>query len=362
MTPQIQMTPGGPSPIWNDEIELYFEASIRQLGQELAFATRRAVRKAAHATGPSGFSELVRATAVGVGDTTFGLDEEPERIVARWAESLALETPLSVLTEDRGWRHLGPSPGGWSELPSFDHSGPRFAIDPVDGTRNLMFDIRSAWASIAMAPPGPHTPRLSDVCLGYLRELPDSRAGEARLLIGRPRRKQCTLERLILSDEPEALVLQTEDLTADSEAKVSGGFFPFFRYHPDTREELARIEASFFARLEENEGANLREIYDDQYISNAGQLVLLAQSKYRMIADLRAWVAAKRERPSVTSKPYDVAAAIPIARAAGAVVTSATGDELDFELDATSPVSFVGWVNPQTEARLAAHLSKCLSP
>jgi 3'-phosphoadenosine 5'-phosphosulfate (PAPS) 3'-phosphatase len=149
-------------------------------------------------------------------------------------------------------------------------------------------------------------------------------------------------------------------LSTDNEARVSGGFFPFFRYHPDMREELARIEAAFFARLETHEGANLRDIYDDQYISNAGQLVLLAQSKYRMIADLRAHIAAARGRPSITSKPYDVAAAIPIARAAGAIVTSPMGDELDFELNATTPISFVAWANVETEARLAPHLTECL--
>jgi fructose-1,6-bisphosphatase/inositol monophosphatase family enzyme len=357
---KITQDPGDPPPFWDSERELFFEAAIRDLGAQLANATRRAVRSAAHSTGSNAFESLNRAASEGVGDTTFGLDEEPERIVAEWAKSLARTAPLSVLTEDTGWRHFGPTASGDLLDGGFDHGGPRIAIDPVDGTRNLMFDIRSAWASIALAPPGGGAPKLSDVSLGYLRELPDSRAAEARILVGRPRTSECTVERVQLDSSPQGVLLQSLRLATDTDARASGGFFPFFRYHPDMREELAHIEANFFERLETHEGANLREVYDDQYISNAGQLVLLAQAKYRMIADLRAFVAARRGRPSVTSKPYDVAAAIPIARAAGAIVTTPMGEELDFELDALTPVSFVGWANRETANRLAPHLKACL--
>ena len=243
-------------------------------------------------------------------------------------------------------------------MDGFDHGGPRLAIDPVDGTRNLMFDLRSAWASIALAPPGPAVPMLSEVSLGFLRELPDSRGAQARVAIGRPASGQSCLEIVAASGEPT--VLHTGVLRCDDSDQVDGGFFPFFRFHPDMREELAEIEATFFGRLAEYEGADRNNIYDDQYISNAGQLLLLASSKYRMVADLRAFLAERRARPSITSKPYDVAAAIPIAQAAGCVVTQPDGSPLDFQLDATTPVSFVAWANEPTRARLAPHLKATL--
>jgi hypothetical protein len=352
------------SPGWSSGHDALWETRIRDLGQELAAATCLSVGDAARedvtASSSGAFADLTRTAGIGAGDTTFGLDVEPERIVQAWAEGHARTEPLSVLTEDSGWRHLGPSSAGpgFQYLDGFDHGGPRVAIDPVDGTRNLMFDLRSAWASIALAPPGASVPMLSEVSLGYLRELPDSRSAEARLVVGKPRDGACRLEIVKARDRPT--LLREGALRSDDSDQVDGGFFPFFRFHPDMREELAQIEATFFARLAKHEGADQNNIYDDQYISNAGQLLLLASSKYRMVADLRAYVAQRRGRPTVTSKPYDVAAAIPIARAAGCVVTHPDGSPLDFELNATTPVSFVAWANEPTRARLAPHLQATL--
>ncbi|MEM9802772.1 MAG: hypothetical protein AAGA20_20770, partial [Planctomycetota bacterium] len=71
----------------------------------------------------------------GVGDTTFAIDEVAERAVDRWLESVARERPLSLLTEETGWRHRGPgSDGSATPLSGFDHGGPRIALDPIDGT------------------------------------------------------------------------------------------------------------------------------------------------------------------------------------------------------------------------------------
>ena len=122
-----------------------------------------------------------RATSMGAGDATFGIDEATERTVTEWLEEAACQYSLSLLTEDRGWRHVGPaSDGGWSPRADFDHGGPRIAVDPVDGTRNLMLDLRPAWAVIGLAGPGSDTPRQSETLLGCLAELPISRAAQWR--------------------------------------------------------------------------------------------------------------------------------------------------------------------------------------
>ena len=77
-------------------------------------------------------------------------------------------------------------------------------------------------------------------------------------------------------------------------------------------------------------------------------------------ATLRAWLARRAGVATTTSKPYDVAGAILCARAAGCVVTAADGGELDFELDCTTAVEFVGWANAATARRLAPHLRAVL--
>jgi fructose-1,6-bisphosphatase/inositol monophosphatase family enzyme len=104
----------------------------------------------------------------------------------------------------------------------------------------------------------------------------------------------------------------------------------------------------------------VRACWDDQYVSNGGQLALLALGTYRMIADLRASVAARHGRTTLTGKPYDISGAVLCAQEAGCVVTAVDGSPLDFPLDAETPVGFVGWANAATSERLAPHLAMAL--
>ncbi len=335
-----------------------WEERLCELAGEIRGATRSSLIQAVER---GALDELSRPRAQGAGDWTFGLDLPSEAVVDRWFRSRARERPLSVFTEDRGWRHLGPGARGGDpqSLSDFDHGGPRIAIDPVDGTRNLMADLRSAWTTIALAPPGAAIPRLAEVALGVVAEIPPTNAARFRVLCAHA--SACRLEERSLDQDQETL-LGSRTLRVDRDDRAHHGYFPFFRYKPDLRPAIAELEAAFFARLERFEGADLRSIYDDQYISNAGQLVLLALGTYRMVVDARALVARRLGVATVTSKPYDVAAAILCARAAGAVVTAADGSELDFPLDATTPVDMVGYANAATRRRLEPHWLAALEP
>jgi len=296
--------------------------------------------------------ELARPHGEGVGDVTFALDLPSEEHIARWAEDVARREPLSVLTEDAGWRHLGPDGrGGARALAGGDHGGPRLVFDPIDGTRNLMADLRSAWTVVGFAPPGAEPPRMRDCTGGIVSELPGTLAGEYRRLSSDGR--SCTLERRELRTNRPARADVT--LRVDDDARADHGYFPFFRYQPEQRPAIARLEAAFAARLVAHEGAEARSLYDDQYISSAGQLVLLALGRYRMVIDARELVARRHGLAGPTSKPYDLAGALVCARAAGVRVRALEGGELDFPLDATTPVGFAAFVNEPTRARLEPH-------
>jgi fructose-1,6-bisphosphatase/inositol monophosphatase family enzyme len=293
----------------------------------------------------------------GAGDVTYAIDEQTELAVDAWLLEVARATPLSLLTEDAGWRHFGPGPRNTAtELSGFDHGGPRIALDPIDGTRNLMADMRSAWTVVSFAPPGTGEPRMRDLSLGIVSEIPDSRAARFRVLAALAG-GECHYE---LRDLASASVGQRRILKADSDARVDRGYFPFFRYAPDQRPALAAIEAQFFARLAEREGADLRHVFDDQYISNAGQLTLLALGTYRAIVDIRGWLARRGGVKTVTSKPYDIAGAVLCARAAGCIVRAPLSEELDFPIDCTTPIDFVGFANVATAQRIGPHLDAVL--
>jgi fructose-1,6-bisphosphatase/inositol monophosphatase family enzyme len=316
---------------------------------ELCERVRAAAREAlAAARDEAARRALAAPVGQGAGDVTFGLDRVAERAIERWSDEARALGPFSLLTEETGWTHHG--------APGFGHGGPRVVVDPIDGTRNLMADLRGAWTVVALAGPGAGEPRQSEVELGILSEIPDSRAARFRRLSGGPRvPARCEEHALAGGAAP-----LERALAVDGEARCDHGYFPFFRYAPWQRPALARVEADFFARLARAEGADVSTCWDDQYISNGGQLALLALGTYRMIADLRALVPAGGAPPRTTTKPYDVAGALAVARAAGAPVEAPDGSPLDFPLDATTPLSFVGWANEATRARLAPHLAAAL--
>lgn len=334
-------------------IEREWSARLTQLCSRI----RGAVRSALESASESGdLAPLGRAVRQGAGDVTYAIDELVERAIHEWLAETAAHAPLSLLTEDSGWMHRGPGPNGARELAGFDHGGPRIALDPIDGTRNLMADLRSAWTVVSFAPAGGGEPRLDELSAGIVAELPDSRAARFRVLSAHA----ALPARIELRDLASGELIRERELSADSQARVDHGYFPFFRYAPDQRPALARIEADFFARLAREEGADLRHVFDDQYISNAGQLVQLALGTYRMIADVRGWLAARHGAKVITSKPYDVAGAIFVARAAGCVVEGPLGAALDFPLDVVTPVDFIGFANRPTAARLRPHLDAAL--
>jgi fructose-1,6-bisphosphatase/inositol monophosphatase family enzyme len=265
-------------------------------------------------------------------------------------------------TRTRGTRRSRCSPrtaaGDTAARTDFDHGGPRIAVDPIDGTRNLMTDLRAAWSVIGCCAAGADEPRLRDVALGVLAEIPDSRAATARL-VHAARGGGAILELVDLATDVRR---DARALVADTSDRADNGYFPFFRYMPDLRPDVARVEARFFERLERDERADVRTCWDDQYISNGGQLALLALGRYRFVADLRHELATRRGRPTLTGKPYDVSGAILCAREAGAVVTAPDGGELDVPLDATTSLGFVGYANAATERRLAPHFRAALGP
>ncbi len=319
------------------------------LCDELRAATRDVLLQA-HGSGD--LERIARPRSRGAGDWTYGLDLPGEERIAAWQTEVARDAPLSVMTEDAGWRHLGPGPKGDPiALDAFDHGGPRIAFDPVDGTRNLMADLRPAWTVVSFAPAGSGPPRLRDVCAGIVAELPETRA-RTRRVFHAERGGPCTLE---LSELESGELLSTTVLRADDDDRADHGYFPFFRYMADLRPAGAALEAAFFERLERLEGADVRNCYDDQYITSAGQLVMLALGVYRMVVDPRAFLAERRGRPTITTKPYDLAGAVVCAESAGCAITDAEGRALDFPIDTCTPVSFVGYANTVTQRRLEPH-------
>lgn len=337
--PQSPLEPRNAQARWADP----WRAHLRTLADSIRASVREAGMKREHASRP---------LRQGAGDLTYAIDEGTELAATRWMDALRTREEFSLFTEDEGWRHASRTDA------AFAHAGPRIVLDPIDGTRNLMLDLRSAWTEVAWCAGGVGQPRSTDVVASLLSELPDERAGRYRVLEAGPE-GPATLE--VFTVDGDELIARDELAADPDDDQLEHRVLSFFRYEPRWRPRIARIEAAFFERLAAHEAIDPRHCFDDQYISNAGQLALLALGQYRFVCDLRAFLAQRHGEPAVTSKPYDLAGAVHLARAAGCVVEAPDGSPLDFPLDATTPVSYVGYANEAIARKLRPHLLRALA-
>lgn len=318
---------------------------------------RDAVRaELARAFGEGGSAaDVSREVGQGAGDVTFAIDEVAEAEVSRWLDEVGARTPLSLMTEDAGWRHRRPGPHGTAvEADDFDHGGPRLILDPIDGTRPLMHDLRPAWVVLGAAGPGAGQPTLADLDAGHVVEIPDTRGGIGRVLHAARGGGAFVHE----VDLRTGAASPDRPVRVDDDGRVTRGHFPFFGFTPIGRAQAQALARDVFAaagRIDDD------AVYDDQLCSSGGQFALLALGTYRAIVDARVQLNRLHGTNLQTAKPYDVAGGILVAQEAGCPVELPTGVDLEFPLDATTPVEFAAYHNAATRAAFAPALADVLS-
>jgi hypothetical protein len=296
-------------------------------------------------------AQLARRAREAEGDTIFAIDVAAERILLeaceRWSEAACFVLVAEGIEPSSG--RLFGRPGS---------SGPEFRliVDPIDGTRGLMWDKRSAWSLAAIAPDrGPGT-RLTDLVAAAMSELPTTRQAVADQLWavrGRPAEgRRCDLR------AGTAVVLPVVPSTA---IDLRDGFATVCNYFPGGKERIAQLDERLIERVHGPWNPSRAEIYSDQYISSGGQLAELALGRDRLVLDVRPLAhRALGIGESLCSKPYDLCTAL-VAQAAGCVVTAPDGSPLDAPLDVTTNVAWVGYCNQALAARVQPHLSALLA-
>src|SRR5437762_10912851 len=142
---------------------------------------QRAVRDVViRSHGGGGGHEVTRSTAA---DTIYAIDADVEPIIEDFCREWSKTTPLVLVAEgieenEQGVEGVKIFPEGSSE----DDAQIRLIIDPIDGTRGIMYDKRPAWSLAGVAPNrGPLT-RLRDAEVAVMTELPTSKMGSADVL------------------------------------------------------------------------------------------------------------------------------------------------------------------------------------
>jgi hypothetical protein len=273
------------------------------------------------------------------GDTIFAIDRISEEVLLAHFEALAAERPLVLVAEGLGETGVRVLPHGADEA----DAGVRVIVDPIDGTRGLMYQKRPAWILTGVAPNlGPET-SLADIELAVQTEIPlvkqhlcDTLWAVAGRGAGGERLNRLTGERAPLPITPSR---------APSIAQGYGGLARFF---PGARGELAAIDDAVVARLLGPVQAGRALAFEDQYISTGGQLYELLVGHDRWVADLRPLVEpllrARGEALGLCCHPYDLCTEL-IAREAGVIVTDERGGRLSAPLDVTSDMAWAGYAN-----------------
>jgi fructose-1,6-bisphosphatase/inositol monophosphatase family enzyme len=287
------------------------------------------------------------------GDTIYAIDVVGETLVARFAETLGRACAFVLVAEGLpGGRRCYPDGAGEASADWW------IVVDPIDGTRGLMYQKRSAWILTAVAPNrGPAT-SLRDIALAVQTEIPlvkQHLSDELWALRGGGA-NACRYNRLTGERTP----LRLRPSTA---ATIAHGYATIARFFPGARDELAAVDEAIVLGALGAQAPGKAACFEDQYASTGGQLYELAAGHDRFIADLRPLVrpvlASRGLAPALACHPYDVCCAL-IAEESGVIVTDPLGRPLDAPLNVEADVAWVGYANAHIRRQIEPLLQQAL--
>jgi len=288
------------------------------------------------------------------GDTIYAVDRVSEELILDFLDrEIASHVPIVVIAE--GLTH------GKVILPmssSEDEAVWRIIIDPIDGTRGLMYQKRSAWVLTGVARNrGPDT-SLQDIELAAQTEIPlvkqhlsDSAWAFRGAGVKAERFNRLTGDRLPIKLEPSR------------SKSIAHGYAGIARFFPGAREVLAAIDEDIVRAVLGPVQRGKAHCFEDQYASSGGQLYELASGKDRFIADLRPLMdESMSERGlalGICAHPYDLCTEL-IAREAGVIVTDVSGGPLSYRLDVEPECAWVGYANEAVREQVEPALRAAL--
>jgi len=319
---------------------------IRRLQESI----RDAVVAATEQQNPGHLSAVSREES---SDTIYAIDVVGEDLLLSFFEELSAKHSFVLIAEGLPEsRIVFPRSTPEAEA-SF-----RIIVDPIDGTRGLMYQKRSAWVLTGVAPNrGPET-SLRDVVLAVQTEIPlvkQHLSDQLWAIRGQgakaERHNRLTRERVPISFRPSTA------------ATIEHGFAMISRFFPGVRDELAAIDAEIVIGALGPTRPGKALCFEDQYISSGGQLYELMAGHDRFVADLRPLmeqvVAARGQRLGICCHPYDLCTAL-IAEEMGIAVTDLSGGPLNPPLDVATEVGWAGYANARIRQQVEPLLQTAL--
>ena len=288
------------------------------------------------------------------GDTIYAVDRVSESVLVDGLSDFAREEPLCLVAEGLSAAGL-PLPLGTSD----EECRWRLLVDPIDGTRGLMYQKRPAWILTGVAPNRGRATRLRDIVLAVQTEIPllKQHLSDQLWAIRGEGVESRRIDRLTGQTIPLSLRPSTASTLAHGFSSVS-------RFFPGARDVLAAIDDEIVAEVEGPPVAGKAACFEDQYISTGGQLYELMMGHDRFIADIRPLLtpllATRRHPRPLCCHPYDLCSAL-VAEEAGVRLTDGVGAPLDAPFDLDTDVSWVGYANDRLRARVEQALLAALT-
>lgn len=234
----------------------------------------------------------------------------------------------------------------------------RIIVDPIDGTRGLMYQKRSGWILTGVARNRGEETRLSDIDLAIQTEIPlvKQHLSDCAWAV-RGQGAQAERFNRLTGERVEITLCPSQAPT------IAHGYAGVARFFPGAREELAAIDEEIVRGALGPIQPGKAHCFEDQYASSGGQLYELMSGHDRFIADLRPLMEnTLRERGlalGICCHPYDLCTEL-IAREAGVLVTDVRGDALQARLAVQPDVAWVGYANARVRAEIEPLLREAL--
>ena len=297
--------------------------------------------------------KFARIAAVTAADTIYYIDRVSEEAILAWFdEHWPTALPVELVMEG-----LEGEPVTFPRGTPVERTTWRCILDPIDGTRGVMYDKRPAFILAGLAPQRGVRTHLGDIVVAVMTELPTTKQDRADQLS---------------AIRGGGVVAQTHDLARGtrrswtprpSRATTFGhGFASLARFFPEGKALLATVEEALWRELGLLGQDGGQQVFDDQYICTGGQLFELIVGHDRMLGDLRPLAYAKLgfTQAALCCHPYDICTAL-IAREAGCIIEAPDGRPLRPPLDTTTPVAWMGYANATLARRVRPVLRRLMA-
>ncbi len=292
--------------------------------------------------------QLASITEETPADTIYAIDEISDAAILRWfAENWPSKWPVELIMEG-----FEGKPLQFPEHVTSEETLLKCIIDPIDGTRGLMYDKRPAWILSGIAKQKGETNSLDDIIVAAMTEVPTTRqwrADQVSSIKGKGI-KATTF------DVRDAFHNRPVKLSPSTDKEVHHAFATISRFFPAASTLLSQCEERLWEILYSTPQSPSPLIFNDQYISSGGQFYEILSGKDSFVADLRPLAFKKLGIESnLACHPYDVCTAL-ILQEAGCIVEAPDGSPLKPPLNTKTPVAFTAYANQA----LADHIRPAL--